>query len=40
MNAFEKIRSILAEQLSIDADTITMETDHFMDVLTAVQFVC
>ena len=32
MNAFEKIRSILAEQLSIDADTITMETDMLNDL--------
>lgn len=32
MNAFAKIRSILAEQLNIDADTITMETDMLNDL--------
>ncbi len=32
MNVFEKIRDILVEQLSIDPDSLTMETDMLNDL--------
>ncbi len=32
MNAFETIRNILADQLSIDPESLTMETDMLNDL--------